>query len=203
MKLSIVWILLIGFTLQSCGGFKAERVSREEADERAMEITDEWVLGDTELVIKSILKQITKHRGYQKYLRKLGREPKLFICDVQNRTSEAYFPIDDMNDELLNEFSQSGDYVLIDAAARESLLKEITYQNDGMVAAAEVKTIGKQAGADLMIFGAVHMKPKKRKGKTLKEYTVNIRMTDIERGIEVLRTRAKNSKYSKKSSFGW
>ena len=72
-----------------------------------------------------------------------------------------------------------------------------------MVDPSTAKKVGKQTGADLMIFGNVYMKPKKRKGKTLKEYAVNIRMTDIEKGLEVLRTRAKLFKYSKKSSVGW
>ena len=105
--------------------------------------------------------------------------------------------------QLLNEFSSAGDYVLIDAAAREALLKEITYQHDGMVSANEAKSIGKQAGADLLIFGAVRMKPKSRGGKTIKQYSINIRMTDLERGIEVLRVRTKINKFSKKSSVGW
>ena len=197
------FILLSLLVVQGCSSFKAERVSRDESDEKALSITDEWVLRDTEDVVKDLLEQITKHRGFRNYMSQLGRAPKLFVGEVQNRTSEAYFPIDDLNDEMLNEFSRSGDYVLVDAAARESLLKEITYQNDGMVNPQEAKTIGKQAGADLIIFGTIHMNPKSRSGKTIKEYTVNMRMTDIEKGVEVLRTRSKVNKYSKKSSFGW
>ncbi len=202
MKLTAVLILMSLF-LSSCGGFKAKRVDREESDEEAMEITDKWVMKDTEISVGKILEQIQKHRGFQRYLQRLGREPKLFVADVQNRTSEPYFPIDDMNDELLNEFSAAGDYVLIDAAARDRILKEIQYQNDGMVSPNEAKSIGKQAGADLLIFGAVRMDPKTRDGKTIKEYSVNIRMTDIERGIEVLRTRVKMNKFSDQSSWGW
>lgn len=201
-----VWflLLLVGtLGLQSCGSFKAKRVSADESDELAMEITDKWVGRDTELTVGKLLKQIEKHRGFQRYMGKLGRQPKLFISEVQNRTSNAYFPIEDFNDELLNEFSSSGDYVLIDAASREKLLKEIQYQNDGMVNPKEVKSIGQSAGADLLIFGAVRMKPKSRGGKTIKEYTVNIRMTDIQRGIEVLRTRAKVNKFSDQKSTGW
>lgn len=205
MKQSLLLLSLFGLiiTIQSCGGFKAKRVSADESDEKAMEITDKWVGRDTELVVKDILKQIEKHRGYKRYLARLKRSPKLFISEVQNRTSEAYFPIDDMNDELLNEFSASGDYILIDAASREKLLKEIAYQNDGMVDSRDVKEIGRQAGADLLIFGVVRMKPKTRDGKTIKEYTVNMRMTDLERGIEVLRVRSKINKFSKQSGAGW
>jgi formaldehyde-activating enzyme involved in methanogenesis len=72
-----------------------------------------------------------------------------------------------------------------------------------MVDPATVKKIGKQTGADVMIFGNVYMKPEKRDGKTIKEYSVNIRMTDIERAVELLRTRTKVFKYSEKSGSGW
>ena len=54
-----------------------------------------------------------------------------------------------------------------------------------------------------MIFGSVNMKPEKRDGKTVKQYSVNIRMTDIQKGVEVLRTRHQIYKYSDKSAFGW
>lgn len=203
MKRMLILLTLVMGLSFSCSSFKAERVSADESDEKAMEITDKWVGRDTEIAVKDILAQIQKHRGFQRYMAGRKNPPKLFISEVQNMTSEAYFPIADLNDELLNEFSMSGDYVLVDAEARSKILEEITYQNDGMVAANEIKSIGKAAGADLLIFGAVRMKPESRGGKTIKEYSVNIRMTDIERGIEVLRTRVRINKFSDKSSFGW
>ena len=198
-------LLLLGllFSFVSCGGFQAKRVDSEESDEKALEITDKWVQRDTENVVKDILSKIEKHKGFKRYLRGSGKTPTVFIGEIQNLTSEAYFPINDINDEFLNEISSSGDFILVDAAAREAVLKEITYQNDGMVDPNTAKVIGKQIGADLMIFGNVYMQPRSRDGKTIKQYSVNVRMTDIEKGIEVLRTRAKLSKYSKKSSFGW
>lgn len=201
--MKLILISLTSLLLVSCGSFKAKRVDRAESDEKAMEITDKWVMKDTEIAVEKILEQITKHRGFQNYMRRMAKEPKLFVADVQNRTSEPYFPIDDLNDELLNEFSSSGDYILVDEQARERILKEIQYQNDGMVAPSEVKSIGNQAGADLMAFGAVRMQPRTRDGKTIKEYSVNIRLTDIERGVEVLRTRVKLNKFSDQSSWGW
>ena len=201
MKLIIISTL--SFLLVSCGGFKAKRVDAKESDEKALSITDEWVNADTEKVVKKIIEQMMAHKRFRKYVRTLGRSPNVFTSEIQNGTSEAYFPIDDLNDELLYDLDQSGDFTLVDAAARELLLKEVTYQNNGMVDASTAKQIGKQTPADLLIFGKVFMKPKSRDGETIKEYTVNIRMTDLEKGVEVLRTRAKLFKYSKKSSFGW
>jgi penicillin-binding protein activator len=97
----------------------------------------------------------------------------------------------------------SGDFELVDNQAREKILGEVTYQNDGMVDPATAKKIGKQTGADIMIFGNVYMKPEKRDGKTIKEYSVNIRMTDVQKATEVLRTRTKVFKFSEKNATRW
>lgn len=202
-KLSILTIILSLLFISGCGSFKAKRVGGTESDEKAMEITDQWVAGDTERVVQEIVQNISKHRGFRSFLQKHGKIPTVFIGEVKNMTSEAYFPINDINDEFLNELSSSGDFILVDAAAREKILKEITYQHDGMVDPATAKKVGKQTGADLMIFGNVYMKPQAREGKTIKQYAINIRMSDIEKGIEVLRLRSKISKYSEQSASGW
>lgn len=198
----LVTALMLSMLATSCGGFKAKRVDAAESDEKALSITDNWVNQDTTQVVTEVIKQMRIHPGFARLKARHG-VPKLFIAEVQNDTAEAYFPIGDLNDELLNELSLSGDFELVDNKARESLLKEITYQNDGMVDPKTAKKIGNQIGADILIFGNVYMKPEKRDGKTIKEYSVNLRMTDLERGTEVLRTRAKVFKYSEKSKFGW
>jgi len=202
-KLTIIAMLLAMALIQGCSSFKAQRVGGAESDEKGLEITDKWLLGDTERVVSDTLEKMNNHKGYKQFVRKLGKVPTVFVGEVKNLTSEAYFPIDDINDEFLNELSSSGDFILIDAAAREAVLKEITYQQDGMVDPDTAKKVGKQVGADLMIFGNVYMKPETRDGKTIKQYRVNIRMTDVEKGIEVLRTRTSISKYSEQSGSGW
>jgi uncharacterized protein (TIGR02722 family) len=198
----IIAILSLSLLAASCGGFKAKRVDANESDEKGLGITDNWMSADTTQAVTDIIKQMKAHPGFSKMKARHGT-PKVFIAEVQNQTSEAYFPIGDMNDELLNELSLSGEFELVDNQAREKLLGEITYQNDGMVDPATVKKIGKQTGADVMIFGNVYMKPEKRDGKTIKEYSVNIRMTDIEKATELLRTRTKVFKYSEKNASSW
>lgn len=196
--LSLLFVMFVG-----CSSFKAERVNNKSSDEKSMEITDNWMSEDTRSSIKTVIKLMKDHKGYQRMMAKFTGAPKVFIAEVQNNTSEAYFPIDDLNDEFLNEISASGDFVLVDAKAREKILSEITYQNDGMVDPNTAKQIGKQLGADFMIFGNIYMKPEKRDGKTLKEYSVNLRMTNIETATEVFRVRTRINKFSDKKSLGW
>jgi PBP1b-binding outer membrane lipoprotein LpoB len=199
----MMMLLCLSFLATSCGSFKAKRVSSDEGDELAMSITDKWVDKDTENAVADLIKKIEAHKGFQKYLAKRSKKPKLFIADVQNETSEAYFPINNINDELLNQFSATGEFTLIDAQQRERLLKEIQYQNDGMVKPEDIKQIGKQSGADILIFGSVRMQPAARGGKTLKQYSINLRMTEIESSEEVLRVNTKAQKFSEQSATGW
>lgn len=204
MKTSLFLVALtMMMLLTGCSSFKAERVDANKGDEKALSITDKWVIKDTETAVKDILDQIAKHKGFQRYLGETKRKPKLFIMEVQNETSEPYFPIADMNDELLNEFSASGEYTLIDNQARDKILKEVKYQAEGMVDPAQMVQIGKQTGADLIILGAVRMNPESRDGKTIKQYTVNMRMTNLKTSEEVLRVRAKTQKYSEQAKSGW
>lgn len=198
----LIPLLSVSLLVSSCGSFKAKRVDANESDEKGLAITDNWMSADTTQAVTDIIKQMKAHPGFTKMKARFGT-PKVFIAEVQNQTSEAYFPIGDLNDEVLNELSLSGEFELVDQAAREKILGEITYQNDGMVDPATVKKIGKQTGADIMIFGNVYMKPEKRDGKTIKEYSVNMRMTDIEKATEVLRTRTKVFKYSEKNASSW
>lgn len=202
MKIFIILCIVI-LNISCSPKIKTERISLQKSDELVSTITDEWVATDTEMAVQNIIEKINSHRGFQNYLLRLGRKPKIFIGEVQNQTSEAYFPVGDLNDELLNEFSESGDYILIDADARDKILKEITYQNDGMVRPEDIKKIGRASGADLIIFGNIRMKPETLSGKTIKDYSINIRMTEIESGEEVMRTRYKISKYSKRSGMSW
>lgn len=190
-------------SLASCGSFKAERVDNKTSDEKALKITDQWVQADTEQVIREVMKEMNEHKGLRRYMMANGKQLKMFVGEVQNLTAEAYYPISDLNDELLNEISKQGDFVLVDAEARNHILKEITYQNDGMVDPTTAKKVGKQTGADLMIFGNVYMKPETRDGKTIKQYAVNLRITDIEKGVEIFRTRTKLSKFSDQNKIGW
>ena len=204
MKTSLMFVAItLSILLTSCSSFKAERVDAAKGDEKALAITDKWVLKDTEMAIKDILEQIQKHKGFQRYLGDTKKKPKIFIMEIQNETSEPYFPIADMNDELLNEFSASGEYTIIDNQGRDKILKEVKYQAEGMVDSSQMIQIGKQTGADLIILGAVRMNPETRDGKTLKQYTVNLRMTNLKTSEEVLRVRSKAQKYSAQAKSGW
>ena len=98
---------------------------------------------------------------------------------------------------------KGGDFKLVDTANREAILKEITFQNDGMVDSKQAKRIGRQSGADLAIFGSINMTPKTLNGKTIKNYSANFRITELETSDIIWMGSYDVSKYSKRSSSKW
>src|SRR4051812_32965033 len=114
---SVLVLATLAIFATSCGSFKAERVDANKSDEKALSITDNWMSADTTQAVADVIKQMKAHPGFNKMKAKYGT-PKVFIAEVQNQTSEAYFPIGDMNDEFLNELSLSGEFELVDQAAR-------------------------------------------------------------------------------------
>lgn len=203
LKILLTVLTMVVFSA-GCASFKAERVDDANADEKAMEITDNWVDGDTIRVIDGSMNQIYNHKRFAEYQSKFqGKRIKLFVGEIRNNTAESYFPVKDLEDALLEKMSNSDHFILIDASRRENLLKEITYQNDGMVDPKQAKKVGRQSGADVMIFGDINMKPESRNGKTIKTYTVNLRLTEIETSEEICRSREKINKFSKNNGSSW
>ena len=202
---SISILLVVCVFITSCGPkMQTTRLTTAQSDKIASKMTDNWMTTDTKNAVNELLKQVFSSKSYQRYISRLkGKQPKIFIAELQNNTSEAYLPIQDLNDELLSQLLNSGEFILIDEAGRGKVLKEIQYQNDGMVDLNEAKTIGTQAGADLMIFGNVNMKPEMFEGKTIKEYSINLRITDVATGAEIVRARYNFSKMSSRKGYSW
>ena len=96
----LITVLSLAVLAASCGSFKAKRVDANESDEKGLAITDNWMSADTTQAVTDIVKQMKAHPGFNK-MKARHQTPKVFIAEVQNQTSEAYFPIGDLNDELL------------------------------------------------------------------------------------------------------
>jgi len=202
MYKKLILALLI-LSLSACApSIKTTRVSLDESDELASRVTDDWVKTDTVMAIDDLMKKIDNSKPLQRYLARFGgKPPVLFVGEVQNGTSEPYLPIADMNEKLLTALFDKGDFKIIDKEARAAILAEITYQNDGMVDPAQAKKIGRQSGADIAIFGAIRMQPKTLSGKTIKEYSVNLRITELETSDVVFMGSYDIQKYSKRSKW--
>jgi hypothetical protein len=193
--------LLVFLLTTACGTFHSSRLTTEEFDRRAAGVTDKWVPQDTLLVLKDIRYQLDNHRGLEEYRSNLGRRPKLLVGEIKNQTAEVYFPVEDLLDAFLTDLSSTNDYILLEGEDRDKILQELQQQSN--VDYRQIKKMGKFLASDLLILGAIHMKPETRNGKTIKNYSINLRVSDLETGQEVARLRSQVNKYSTRSRWSW
>ena len=201
MNKKLVWVLLL-LSLSACAAAPPKSSdpvasTKPHQPESPDHVASKWLNTDTKEAIAFIMEEIKNSTKLQGYLERRNERPKLLVGEMQNNTCEADFPLEDMNEKLLTALFNQGDFMLIDKKARKAILAEITYQNDGTVDPAQAKKIGKEHGADIAIFGAVRMLPNVlENGKTIKEYSVNLRITELETGLSVFSMGYDKQKFS-------
>ncbi len=195
-------IIILGSLLIAAGACSTVggRLSTAEGD--AMMKTGKWTKVDSEAAAGEIMAQLAAHPALADYIGRLGHKPKLFIKDVENKTADPYFRVEELNNALLKRISRTGRFVLIDRAAAQKINQELAYQMGGTVKKSDIRKIA-ETGAEILIFGEITMEPVIQDGLTVNEYTVNMRLSDISSKEEIARMDYTTTKYVKRRAFAW
>lgn len=175
------------------------RVSLEDGDK--MMQTDQWTKMDSEQAAKKIMQDLITHGGFIDYQQELGHKPKLYIKKVENKTADPYFNIDELNNAFLTEISRSGKFKLLDEKNAKEVEEALKKTHDGRTKQSDVRSLVKKSGAEVLIFGEITSQPKREGRQVVNEYTVNIKLTDMESNEEIARMQYGVSKYKKQGWF--
>ncbi len=152
-----------------------------------------WGFNDTKNSIKQVMNTIKENKRFNEILRKKG-VVKIKLGNFYDNTKEDGFPIEDIKNELFATISNDGRFILIEKEDSDVLLKEIAYTQDGNVKNSDKKNIGKQSGADLLIFGQANVSKTMELTNLTKNYFFTFKITDIETGERLLMSVYKMSK---------
>ena len=152
-----------------------------------------WGFNDTKNSIKQVMNTIKENKRFNEILRKKG-VVKIKLGNFYDNTKEDGFPIEDIKNELFATISNDGRFILIEKEDSDVLLKEIAYIQDGNVKNSDKKNIGKQSGADLLIFGQANVSKTMELTNLTKNYFFTFKITDIETGERLLMSVYKMSK---------
>jgi uncharacterized protein (TIGR02722 family) len=163
--------------LSSCTTFQGEY-----SDPNAVEIVDDkWNETDarksSEILIKSMIEKpwLDEFKKANK-----NEKPFLLVDEVENRTDE-HIDTKAMMEAIRDEVINSGKIRFVEGAQRDKILKEMKYQNEsGMVAAEKAKKKGKQIGADFLLHGAISSQVHTQKGLKTVTYQPILQLTNLE-----------------------
>ena len=110
--------------------------------------------------------------------------PVIYVSQIKNKTAE-HIDTKSITDKISTAMLKSGK-VRFTAASEinKDLVDQLEYQeNTGLVAPETRKKLGRQIGADYMIYGEITSITKKAKRKTDVYYKITLKLADIETGI--------------------
>jgi penicillin-binding protein activator len=154
------------------------QVSRINPDTQ-IDLSGRWNDTDSKQVADQMILDLLTSDSYKQYAASLGRKPVIIVGTIRNKTSEHI----DANNYVkkfevvihnsgLAELVESDDF-------RDQLRKERAEQQE-FASAATMAQWGKEAGADLMLFGEMNSETDTANKKRVVNYITTLFLTDVE-----------------------
>lgn len=176
-KIAVVFISLnISVFLGAC----ASKVSYEDAGDVETVTT---AFGSTDLQQSSItlVDSLLTTEHIVKILE--SRRPVLFIDGIKNKTSE-HIDTESITDTISTKLINTGKFRFIDMSKVESVKKQYQYQKEsGLVKDDTGVNIGRQIGAEYMLYGNISSIVKNGKNTKDVYMKITLKLMDIESGI--------------------
>lgn len=128
------------------------------------------------------------------------RRPVMFVDKIRNKTSE-HIDTENVTDTIQSKLINSGKFRFVDMTAVEQVKQQLNYQqNSGLVDDSKAVAVGRQIGAEFMLYGNLSAIVKKSGSTKDVYYKFTLKMTNLETNI----LEWSNEKEIRKSkSRGW
>jgi len=171
----------ISLALIALGGCTNKSVIRY-GDATAVETTD-INFGSTDL--QTVAGQMTDSLLISPVVGTLtaNTRPILFVESIKNKTSE-HIDTESITDSISTKLLRSGKFRFVDMARVAAVQDQLDYQqNSGMVDDSKAIAIGKQVGAQYMLYGNLASIVKSNKDKSDVYYKFTLRLLDLQSGL--------------------
>lgn len=131
------------------------------------------------------------------------KRPVVFVDDLKNSTQE-HIDTSSINNMIMTELIQSGKFRFVDMSAVDNVRTQLRYQKEsGLIDPTTAVRVGKQIGAQFMIYGSISSIVKRDGRTTDIYYLVSMRMMNLQTGIVEWADQKQIRKTQTKGVFGW
>lgn len=131
-----------------------------------------------------------------------GKRPILFVDRIKNKTTE-HIDTESITDTISTKLLNSGKFRFVDMTAVDAVMKQMDYQkNSGLVDEAKAVQMGRQLGAQYMLYGNFSSIVKTSGSTKDVYYKFTMKLTDIESGLVEFQSEKEIRKTRKKSLIG-
>ncbi|MBV1873505.1 MAG: penicillin-binding protein activator LpoB [Gammaproteobacteria bacterium] len=130
------------------------------------------------------------------------RRPVMFVDTIKNKTSE-HIDTESVTDTISSKVLHSGKFRFVDMSKVSAVQKQLAYQNEsGMVSQSSAMNMGRQIGAEYMMYGNLSSIVKRNGSSKDVYYKFTLKVMHVESGIVEWSDEKEIRKSSKKSLFG-
>ncbi|HEX6592696.1 MAG TPA: penicillin-binding protein activator LpoB [Moraxellaceae bacterium] len=131
-----------------------------------------------------------------------GKRPILFVDSIKNKTLE-HIDTESITDTISTKLLNSGRFRFVDMTKVDAISKQLDYQkNSGLVDETKSVQMGRQLGAQFMLYGNFSSIQKTAGSTKDVYYKFTLKLTNIESGLVEFQSEKEIRKTKKKSMFG-
>ncbi len=131
-----------------------------------------------------------------------GKRPILFVDTIKNKTLE-HIDTESITDTISTKLLNSGRFRFVDMTKVDAIAKQLDYQkNSGFVDEAKSVQVGRQVGAQFMLYGNFASIQKTAGSTKDVYYKFTMKLTNIESGLVEFQSEKEIRKTKKKSLLG-
>jgi hypothetical protein len=178
----IVLALLVTSISSGCGG-PSVNVTRTEAD-TVTDLSGNWNDTDSRLVSEEMISDCLSRPWLGEFTGREGSKPVVIVGFVRNKTSEHIATetfVNDLQRELIN----SGRVSFVAEKDIREALRDEKYDQSMNASPETLKEMGREVGADFMLFGSINSIIDQVEGKQAKFYQVDLELINIETNEKV------------------
>lgn len=132
-----------------------------------------------------------------------NKRPIMFVERIKNKTSE-HIDTESITDSVSTKLLRSGKFRFVDMSRVEAAREQIKFQQEsGMVDETKALQLGKQVGAEYMLYGNLSSIVKTNQDKSDVYYKFTLRLMDLQSGLVEWADETEIRKTKAKESVGW
>jgi uncharacterized protein (TIGR02722 family) len=197
---SVIMAVLVSSVIMAtgCGGPDIH-VTRTEPD-HVTDFSGIWNDTDSRLVSEEMISDCLSRPWLGEYTGRHDRKPVVLVGVVNNKTMEHISTETFVND-LQRELVNSGRVSFVAEKEIRELMREEKYDQERYSSPETMKKMGREIGADFMLFGDINMIVDQIEGKKAKFYQVDLELINIETNEKVWLGQKKIKKVVSKDKY--
>lgn len=192
--LSVIVILMF----LSCGSTTVKRVDTSTV----MDLSGNWNDVDAQMVAEQMVDEMLSRPWLKKYLKNNGREPRIIVGEIRNKTDE-HIDVEVFRKDIEKELTNSGEVQFVASKTEREEIREERADMQEYSSEETRKKFKKELAADYMLKGVITSIIDQKEGTKVKYYQVDLELFNTETNAKEWVGQKKIKKVIEKSKFGF